>query len=184
MQRQRPASVLVIAILSFILGAFASCCNIGSVVYPFAEPGLDRAFDEGQNPEQPPAQVNLGKTWEEVTLWALSIVELLLVVLLIISGVGLLRVRPWARKLALVCAGLLVLENLAFLALSIRSWANATDDLPPELGPAGRLLGAWTVYALTVGYTLVWVAFGVTVVLVLLRPSVAAAFRSEPVSRP
>ena len=185
---RQPPAVLVIAILSLIGGGFGTCCGLASVSEPLVLPLTDWFIEAvllggGNDPEHEPPALTLGESWHAVFAYALAVLDLLLSVLMVLAGLALLGRRPWGRVLALVCAVLVILTSLVRIAEALYVWAFLADELsaamPAPLGRGLSVLGSLAVTEAVV-VSLLWVAYGVAVLVVLLRPSAAAAFRSPP----
>src|SRR5262249_57511566 len=167
----RPTAVLVIAILSIMGGSFGFCWNGVFSSAPFTVPALETAFDE-QDAQAQLVGPDFGRTWPEVVRWAVSIPFMVLSALSVVAGVGLLGMRPWARRLILVCACVLLFVTAADGALAFFEWANTKEQLTEDWGQTGWLLASPLILGLQIVYGLVQVAFAVVVLVILLKPSV------------
>jgi hypothetical protein len=186
MTHQRPPSILVLAVLSLIGGVLGSCCNILVVGQPLAQPVIDRAVAAADNKPPDPSQVkngiSLGETQPEVATWALAVLDLGLCLLIVVLGIGLLRMRPWARRLGLWCAALVILSSLAAVAIDI--WQQATkpaEEADTQAGPVWQAMEMiHNAPALSITVTVIvaaiWVAYGMALFLVLRKPACAEAF--------
>jgi hypothetical protein len=184
---QRPTSVFVLAILNLIWGGLAavgSLCFGGITVASPYLMGLSGP-PGGTPPRMPP--VFLGYV---VVTTALTFV---LSAVLVRTGLGLLRMRPWARtwclavawaNLAATAADLAVQETVLrphtqqYLA-DVRRWQGATPAPSPVAVQAGTdmgtVLGVVSNYAVSVFFVL----FSLVQLAILLRPSVRAAFARQ-----
>ena len=174
MRQNQPPSVLAIAILSLIAGLLGSCGNLAAVSWPFAEFFLENAFGEDAS-----SGIDFGKRWPELAQWALAVLSLVPSFLLIVAGVGLLRLRVWGRYLTLVCASIAIVISIASLALFYYDLTASHDDLAQEMGPEGAV--AITSASVIFGtlFDVLAIVYGIAALAVLLRPSNAAVFRKD-----
>ncbi len=179
--RQRLPGVFALAIVGLFAGSMAGCGSAVSVAWPFVEPVIDRVLDEE---EDTTATGFAGKTWMEIGEWGLSVLDLIVCVLLLVACIGLLRLRPWARKLGLACGVLVLVLSLKDFFLSCWNWSESifSGEDVAKLPTGWKLgLGVTDLFANMTGLFLaiVWLSFGVALILVLRRPAVAAAFYSR-----
>jgi hypothetical protein len=128
--KQRPASVLVLAILHLVgggLGLVGSLCTaVGQAMGP-------QAFAFGAaNPAQDMQKgllEHLAATpgYQAVT-WGSLAMSFVLDVLLLTAGVGLLSMKPWARSLSLVYAPLSILNRLFGIGWTVAIVLPATTE--------------------------------------------------------
>jgi hypothetical protein len=188
MTRYRPTAVLVLATLHLVgggLGLVMDVCG-GAVVVG----GSSFSPGAGQSP-QAKAQQELQKRLEQrlneempartAMTYASLAVSLLLDVLLLAGGVGLLSMQPWARTLSLVYAVLSILAKVFTLANLAFTWPVINQVIEqeaarnPNLGPITSMMPG--ILGLTAVFTLLLMIYPVVVLIILLRPRVAAAFR-------
>ena len=187
MQPQRPPAVLVIAILSMIGGVIGMVCHTYGSLSPWVESALSKAWEDSPDDDESPNNaddepaVSIGETWSKKAEWGLSVYDLLLSTLMMVVGLGLLAMREWARKLALICAALIIVSSVAGIAVTTYGWsqpadsADIDDDEPAGLDDFTRvtkILG----YIMDVSERILWLAYAVAVLVILLRPSTIAAF--------
>ncbi len=196
MVRQRPTSILILAILHLVAGGFGifgSCYSVvimatansasssATVVTPAPANPAGRP-----SPTAPPSASQIMKYYQEhipaykaFTFSALA-VDLVLDLMLLASGIGLLLMHPWARVLSLIYAPLSILFHVVSFAYQLIFVIPATHDLFAHMtgsGPMGTLLAAITDISLIVGFLVV--IYPIVVLILLLRPSAVAAFRDE-----
>jgi hypothetical protein len=189
MPHKRPLAVVVIAVLQLVFGVPA----LGD--YALSLAGLDKAV-ASLGPVNPPGRQRLTLLDVEKHLEdhvpsyaaaqrALNGGEIVVTLLMIGSGIGLLMFRPWGRSVAIGYAILSILATVSYLAWYLVAVSPAVLAFGREIaatgGPDAEATGAGipllyiggpVVMSLTVVYPLI-------VLLVLLRPSVRAAFRGE-----
>ena len=104
--------------------------------------------------------------------------------LLIVSGIGLLRVAPWARRLAItyaVLSAVLTVVNLVYEVM-VRSPAvlEALDQIQPSTAEEQSMLSmVRTISQIGPVFGCVTLIYPIVVLVVRTRPSVRAAFRDE-----
>jgi hypothetical protein len=194
MKRERPASVLVLAILQIVFGSLCFMLTTCGGVVQFA--GGNKMFKPppGQGAPKDDPEEKLEKLMEQKVpaYKAVQVAQLglgiLLSVALLVSGIGLLKLRPWARTLALVYAVVSILETIgsiiyeSLFTMPILKEFVAGERARPGLTPDEKMgydmmemIGNFAVFA-----PLIIVIFPIVVLIILLRPSVRAAFSDAP----
>jgi hypothetical protein len=202
MARKRPTVVLVIGILNIIFGALGFLCiGVGAITmvaasqFAKAVPGSDPLeLLERMNREIPGYSailaVNLG-------------CQLLLALVLLVSGIGLLYMKPWARWAGIFFSVAMILLSLASLVFTL-SVANPTLKRVQAQMETQRVRqqgepGAFAApapgprpeqqvqeMASTVGTivgTVISVGYALILLLILSGRSVSAAFAQQPPRR-
>jgi hypothetical protein len=187
--KQRPASVLVLAILHLVgggidlIGVLCSGAMQAAGGNPFGMQG-----GAGQDPT-----VRLQKAIEAIpgqqafTLGELAI-NLVLDVLLIAAGIGLLSMKPWARILSLVYAPLAILNRLGTFAYTLLVLIPAFDTiLVQELGrdrqianalqAASSIMRTFMLIGAIVGF--LFIIYPIVVLIILNLRHVKAAFSGK-----
>ena len=193
MAPERPASVLVIGILNIIFGAW------GLIAYIMT--GVSIAMMVAMN-NTPPSVFNptagmLDYLEKEVPgfmaiLIGSSIGATVLMILLVLSGVGLVRMRGWGRGLAIGVAAFHVLWQIAGAAVAIlvtnpamAKWSKHSLEemqkqnptLAPQLSMQMELQSNSGLNNISpIVLALVTVCYATVILVVLLRPRVARAF--------
>jgi hypothetical protein len=189
MARYRPTAVLVLAILHFVgggLGLVADLFAVGMQVVAANQAGA------APGPNQPVTPQNFGAGlnrhveenvpyYHALTFGQLAL-GLVLDLLLLVGGVGLLGMRPYGRNVSLVYAVLSILNRLFALVYGFAVVLPVTNEYldkvaqqNPGMSAAvtgGRVGG---VIGLLVGS--VFILYPIAVLIILLQPRVAAAFR-------
>lgn len=194
MKSNRPTSVLTLAILHLVFGGLGlictMCAGLGSMGNPFG--GL------GQQQGQQKMQAEMEKQMDEKLPAANAVqyggmaIDAVLSFMLIAGGIGLLKMASWARTLSLVYAALSLLHKLFGAIYSIAFMIPLMTEIKPLLIEEMRtdpqvtpqmaeslatLVGMTGYFSLAV--VVVTMLYPTIVLIIMLRPSVAAAFRGE-----
>jgi hypothetical protein len=179
--------VLVIAIFHFI---FAACGGIGNLAQlAGGSAGLSKMFTAG-DPKQAKVQDDIQAaiqnsfpaypTYEK----AEAAFGLLLAALLLVAGIGLLSMQPWARVLSLLWAGLQIINVVVGLIIAVAYIMPATNaamkSIPGVTADQAQVISAATSVGIFVGGC-VGLIYPIAVLIVMLLPGVAAAFRAPDV---
>lgn len=183
MKAKVPGVVVAVAVLNFVfggLGLLGFFCGGGALLW------MASASPFGGDP----VSQALALTWQAlrqvpgyvpVAIGQL-VVGLVLAVLVIVAGVGLLHLRGWARVLTLVYAVFTILLQIGGVVYTLAVVNPALDRvLPPMLHRDGAF-GPGSNNLLPIVGALLSVGHGVFVLIALLLPSTAAAFR-DPYGR-
>ncbi len=193
MPRYRPTPVFVIAILHLVgggLGLIFSLCGcaglfMGSALSSMSLPTVPAR--PGQTaPPPPPGPNEIMKFYNEnvpgyqaFTIGAI-VVSLLLDGMLLAAGIGLLNMRPWARGLSLVYAPISIVNRVFAFIYQLVFVTPATEKLyaqNPVLAGMSSFMTITTGVGLVVN--LLFIIYPITVLVILLMPSTAAAFRVQ-----
>lgn len=194
MRRQRTTPILVIAILHLVgggLGLLLSLCTVGGLVMTSTlgsiTPPPSFPTRPGQPaPPMPPTADQIMKQMNDqipgyraFTVGSLAS-SFLLDFMLLTAGIGLLSVQPWARWLSLVYAPLSILNRLGSFLYSLIWVLPATKALyANNPGLAGFSSFATITSGISLFFSLTLIAYPIAVLIILLMPSTAAAFRGE-----
>ncbi len=189
MRKERPASVLTLAILHLIGGGlgllWSICLGIDQIIMASVASGGG-----------PPMKQDLGirtmlHLQQQVpSFQPVNIVDVLvrfvLGTLLLVGGIGLLKMQPWARYVSLGYAGLSIFEKITmclYRALVVWPVANkfiAAEALrDPTVRTSGELTGVRLGLGLQIAFV-VLVVYPVVVAIILLLPGVSKAFTASP----
>jgi hypothetical protein len=193
-QRKPPNAVLGVAIFQIAFGAIA----LLSAPYALLQAGGGGMFFFSGFPgaeEQRQFQDDLNKTLEELPYYRpmqYGGIALGLVVgaAMIVSAIGLLKMRAWARRLTIGYACYSMLNTIGGFIYTLLYVLPAMDafveterqkpNLPPGLAPVlGIMSPLMTVIAFA---TLLFLAYPIVLLVVLFRPHVREAFR--PTEKP
>jgi hypothetical protein len=201
MRPYRPSSVLVLAVFHFILGGLGILQSFVAIGVTLLASTMNKApaaaagpLAGGQAPISAAAQYQYLDAhlpyWKEADI-GFGVLYLVISVLMIAAGAGLVLMKPWGRLLSLVYGVSSILTQtvrmiylfaiflpvmLAFYDTMLRSGAGGG---PPPGVVAGMKFGV--VIGMCVAF--LGYIYPILVLILLLRPSVAAAFRGEPTGR-
>ena len=193
-RRELPTAVLVLAIFHFLVGGYGLLCGLcgGLMVLTNPNPAALFAFGNPQLAQQQQAQqeaiqrvlnerVPHLKVYQAETV----VVGLALSGALIAAGLGLLSLRGWGRTLSLAYAVLSILQTLSAALYSFVYVAPANEEafrqMPapnPQTAHMMQNMAQMTVFFMVLS-VLIQLAYPVTVLIIMLLPSVRAAFRGE-----
>jgi hypothetical protein len=191
MPQKKPTAVVVIAILQLLFGVLSLCGPILQLS------GAQKAISSATQVQPPPGQPNfnqaeLEKRMEEkvpsykAMATGDAVTGLVLALMMIGSGVGLLQLQSWGRRLAMVYAVLSILTHLVGLILAFAVVLPAMSDFFKEFAAeaggkdaammAQVMQGAVVIAMIFSGLVIV---YPIIVIIVMLLPSVRAAFGGE-----
>jgi hypothetical protein len=195
MRRQPTNAILVIAILHLVGGGLdlaGSLCGCGGLILTNSIGSLMPApptlpARSGQPP--PPPLPNFNDMMKSMNdqipgYLAFTIVSLalsfLLDIMLLSGGVGLLKMQPWARWLSLVYAPISILVRIGTAVYQLIWVLPATQAMFAKSMAAPAFSSFMTVSSgIGVFVNLLFCTYPIAVIIVLLLPSTAAAFRGE-----
>src|SRR5690606_31733906 len=114
----RPASVTVLAIIGIILGALGSICTPFSILPYMIDFGVD----------DPAFRVMRSNSALSTYIIASTVLHCLVAITLLISGIGSLTLKPWARLGMLLYAWVSLILNVLGTILTIAWIAPAMAD--------------------------------------------------------
>jgi hypothetical protein len=187
MQRRRPTSVLVIAIFQLVFGGLGMVCGACALVgaaagdgQQFQMPGapkdpdqekLEKLIQQVEDKDVPGKKAfDIG---DQVVNWVLAIA-------LIASGIGLLKMQSWARALAIIYAIVSVLEKIVGLIYTFAFINPALREALQQMPAEDRTkVEPFVTLGIVGGPVILFVMmiYPVIVLIVMLLPSVARAFR-------
>lgn len=193
MPSQRPRSVLILGVLHLLIGGLGLLCGLGGA--GVLAVGGERKVAEWFKAQLPADQqddfefsVRFDEGVEGVLPWykafstGVMVIGLLTSVVLLVAGVGLLRMAGWGRSasflyvilsLSIQTAGLV---TDAFAVIPAKNqWLDA--ELQRDADQKDRVDGSRPNMAEEIGGDLVFMIYPLVVLFVMLRPSVTAAFR-------
>jgi len=189
MDRQRPTTVLVMAIFNIMFGALCSLCNLVGA----AEPIVDQANRVPRVPGSPPPNRASEAMYDYVPgIFAVKVglgcSNLVLNLLLIVSGIGLLLMKPWGRWLGIGASATIIVIALLYALYVVVIGIPGLERWRTELAahPAGTRYPGGVIIGGVMGGALLACGmlsiYPVVSLMVLLLPSVAAAFNAPPES--
>jgi hypothetical protein len=190
MPRRRPTAVLLIAVLHFVFGGLGLLCTVcaGVMELTGTQQALANAGTPGQK-HQAELQARRKEVSEQVheeripLYRAYSVTNrvfnTLFCVLLIASGAGLLRMQSWGRWLSVVYGVLSILANLAVFVYTIAFFMPADQEVFRRMPPQNDTEHMAYNIAMVVAPAgpCAMMVYPVAVLIVMLLPSVGAAFR-------
>lgn len=136
---QRPVVATVFGILNLVFGILGVCGNIAGI-------GMFAVFSSNLIDAKMKSQMNLQQFDDPIyfgILMAQMVLNFILSIVIIISGIGLLKFKPWGRKLAnfyavayliLIVVGTAV--NVIFTVIPAMNEANNPGAAPEKVGAA------------------------------------------------
>lgn len=206
-QQKRPAPVTVIGYLNIIFGILwilgFLCGGLGllMLVAIFNSTAID-AEPEGKWSKEM-LQTLINSHIEHIPyITEVTVAEVLflfaMTLLLLIAGIGLLRMKSWARKACIFYGVVTLLVYLALLGYNIAvvspnmgavkddltDWlANNPNPKGQTINPLGDSSAGANIISTSVG-TCLWSIYPIIVLILMLLPSVAAAFHPRPEEPP
>ncbi len=187
MPRERPLVVLVLAVLNFVLGALVLLWALPRVLL-----GIFLLFVFPLLPAPMAGGVQLLESFEAmravpgyiVYVVVCNSLDALMAVVLIVSGFGLLRLRPWGRRAALAFAvyaiPAVIASNAYFYTVFRPAMAAWVEDFRQRMPPGTPVMDPGTPSVLRAVFPCIVIAYAVALLVVLFLPRIAAAFRPDP----
>jgi hypothetical protein len=203
MAKYRPTGVLVIAILHLIGGGLGLLFALFSLV--MLALGANQMFGTPPPPPPPPPNATpqqkeqferLMKFQKDMTdlgknppggpayQYGVGVADLLLSAMMVAAGIGLIVMQPWARTLSIVYAALSILKHLGDLVYAFGFLLPAFNAVLATAPKDDPFLGTFSTFmslGLMVGtiITFLFIIYPIIVLIIMLKPSTAAAFRGE-----
>src|SRR5262245_19254003 len=190
MPRQRPTSVLVIAILQFIFGGLGICGGLYQLsgAADMLQNAVAPQAGQQQGPVSGDIQAFMEKKVPNYAIYAKAeaALGLLLSIIMIAGGVGLVRVEAWGRLLTIVYAFVSIVLKIAGLAYGIAFIFPIMSEFTEELKrqpnlPPGTAEGAQIGLMIGIVFAFGTIVYPIIVLIIMFRPNVVAAFRGEMV---
>ena len=175
-------AVLVMGILNTVFGSLwfltGICAGLNFLLLPLAT-----SMTKGQ--VNPLADMNKIPGYLAFEIGT-TVCDLLFAILLILSGIGMFSVKPWARSLALVVGALLILReiggvlfhvlylNPAIAAMTKKQFQDL--NVPPAFNVFSN--AAW-LHAAAIAKSFLPAAYAATLLVIMLLPAVRAAFHAS-----
>ena len=193
MVRQRPTTILVVAILHIVggsIGMFGSCYTVVTLGVAQASPAAPPTPTTQRGPTAPPTTSELLKYCETHApgYWAYQIGALVasfvLDIMLLAAGIGLLKMLPWARTLSIVYAPLSILFHIVSFVYQMIFLVPAMSEAYNQYPAFASLSSIMTIALyLGLGASLLVTIYPIVVLVIMLKRLTAAAFRGERVSQ-
>jgi hypothetical protein len=188
--RQIPAAVTVIAVLQFVfggLGLLGDVCSAGILITGGGN--MFTGFAGPQTPQQRQLQDEMQKAMEsgpghKVIQYGQFALDLLISFIMIIGGIGLLKLRPWGRQLSIIY-GLLsiavkifgIVYALAFTMPAVNEFLRLHQPSNQEEQMVLAFMKTFSIFPPFIG--LLFMIYPIVVLVIMFRPAIAAAFRGE-----
>jgi uncharacterized protein involved in cysteine biosynthesis len=184
MPRRRPTAVTVIAILHLVFGGLGLLCGICSGILDLAPTQTQAGSSSPQASQQARKEITEQVLSQRVPLYRAYTIGnrvsgLLTSVLLVAAGIGLLQMQSWARWLSVVYAVLSLLVNLVGFVYTVAFFTPAYAEVFRQLPPQNDQERMASDIARVTGPAIpcLVMIYPVAVLIVMLLPSVGAAFR-------
>jgi hypothetical protein len=193
MRRSAPTIVTVVAIMQIFFGATGLIRHLFSGVWELA--GGVRAFTPaGAQAAAPPdveARIRARVPHYEAVVYAGLAVGLVSGAVCIVSGIGLLRLRPWARWLTIGYACYFIISELAGFIYALTVLQPLVNEIVAEqaLKPNVPVQGAMAfsiamkITSIAPYLSLVLLPYPIVLLAVMFLPGVREAFRSRASAR-
>jgi hypothetical protein len=193
MNRTRPTVVLVFAVLNIVFGSLAllivSCGAVFQLIVNrlavsgAATSGALKDLVESSQKVQEAMQLEV-PGYTLITRVGL-VMAFALTIAMIVGGIGLLRMKPWGRRLTIVWAGTLVLYQIAQtiyqVALVLPVQLRLQQEIMAKQAGQGPDLsvGSSFVVVFAILFALLLISYAVSFLVVMLLPTVSAAFAGK-----
>ncbi|MCS6852150.1 MAG: hypothetical protein NZ700_13390 [Gemmataceae bacterium] len=195
MERKRPGVVVVMAILNLVfgvLGLIGGICGGGLIVLILGGFSAMAKEMDPQERAELTELISLFDQWSPLLLGQITL-GLVLSVVLLVAGIGLLMMRPWGRWLSIFYAVAAIGLSVVGLVVTLTIVNPAVEKLQAEMmRREGRLeqhkgfAGVQRVTNIMSAVTgsLCSMVYAVVLLVVMLLPSVSAAFAPDAEERP
>jgi hypothetical protein len=192
-EKKPPTSIKLVAVLQILFGALGLVSAVTNLVSLAA--GLQPGGFMSASANDPVAQAQkdfydgLARLPEKLpggmaVQYGLVGTEALLSGMMLASGIGLLKLRPWARILAIIYALTSLLHKVCLPVYFVLYYIPAMNQFADELGAKGTehqvfaFAARITAYAQAFGPVLLAI-YPLAVLFFMLKPSTRAAFRES-----
>ncbi len=186
----RPTAITVIAVLQFVFGGIGLLSFCGDVIQAVAGNKLfTPSFGGPQTQQQQELQQSLQRFIEEILVGPKAIKigsNLTLSLVMIISGIGLLKMQSWGRMLSILYTLLSILEKVFMAGYTVVVSIPAAQEFVKPIaarGQEGQAM-ALTMQIMVFGMVVISVlsmTYPIIVLIIMFRPKIVAAFRGEAV---
>lgn len=191
MSEYRPTSIIVIGLLNLAIGCFGVAWNGAGAISLFAGKELAREhFTSAELAEMKSQQHGLSRDvphWPVYSLVVMQLVPWMLTLCLFVSGVGLLRCRPGARRLSLLYAVVSILHKIGMAVYTYVFLLPVykTPIAVQELTKPHLVLGAdVAANIMSIVAPLLLMTYPLLVLIVMYRRPVVAALTTRPSPAP
>jgi hypothetical protein len=188
---------MVIAILHFVFGGLGLLMTVcGGVGQMAGGNAMMAGGGGGQATKQQKVAEDFQKAMQADSPAAQAVsygelgFDVMLSLLMIISGVGLLRMQPWGRILSILYAILsiafkvfVIVYTMAFVIPTLNTFVSGYPDKDAQVTAMLQVMQVMMIILLVV-VPVVTMIYPIIVLVIMLRPRIAAAFRGEAVGPP
>jgi hypothetical protein len=192
MQRYRPSSVFVLGILQLVFGILTllgSVCGGGLQLA-----GGSKLFAPPPGAQAPPdteAMIRARLPYYGAIQYAGLGLGVVVGTVMVVSGLGLINMRPWARGLTIGYACYNIVSGIIGFIFNLTVYLPVMRDVfaelraDPKFPPqaAGILSMTETFTSAVMYFSLAFLAYPVVLLVFMFAPHVRAAFRGEPERR-
>jgi hypothetical protein len=180
MTKKRPVGVTVFAILNLVFGGLGLTCNLCNIVFTPVLQHMQAQQGGGNETREMEKHLAAKVPGFKVIAWVQVGLSLLLSSILVIAGIGLLRMNPASRWLC-VCYSVMeflvqiaaTIYTIGYVSPAVDEWAKTRNDqLPP--GFMSMIIIGGTVFAAFLG-----VAYAAALLIYVLLPATAKAFAAN-----
>jgi len=189
--RERPLPILPIAVLHFVFGGFGLLCGIcgGVMLLSGGQTWMAQTSGGYNSPKVKRMQDDIQKTMDDVPASHAAQIgsftaDLAISITMIVSGIGLLQLRPWGRLLSIVYAvASIVLKifgaiyAMAFTIPALYGYLDTHPATVPEEQFAFTMMRMVTIAPPVV--QVLSMIYPIIVLIIMFRPSVVEAFRAD-----
>jgi hypothetical protein len=188
--RERPLSIMPIAVLHFVFGGLGILCGICSGIqlagggqnWMTPTPNGPQAAEMKQMQDEMQKAMESGAGSKAVQIGTV-ILDLAISIIMIVSGIGLLQLRPWGRSLSILYAilsiALKIFEAVYAFAVTgpiINEFINTHTASGPEQEFMFTVMRMVAIIPPLI--QLVCMLYPIIVLIIMFRPAVTAAFRN------
>ena len=175
---KRPASFTVFAVLCIVIASLGLLCDVVGLA--------GQAFSEaiaGMQPKNQPGQINQAEMQRELKdrvpgymayQWGNLGLSFLLHLLLLATGIGLLRMQPWSRQGCIAYGLITILMQVGVMVYTIAFLTPVLDDIIERQFRAQNTpitVPGWALNLGVIAGALFGMIFAVIVLIFALRPS-------------
>jgi hypothetical protein len=180
MLRKRPASFTVFAVLCIVFGSLGLLCDVIGLAGQAASQALTDMQPKGK-----PGQINQAELQKELQeklpayqayQWGTMTLSLVLHLLLLVTGIGLLKMQPWSRFACIAYSFLTILIQLGVLIYTLAFITPVMDDVLNRMFKEQNTpitVPAWALNLGAIFGSLLGMTFAIILLIFALRPAMA-----------
>jgi hypothetical protein len=177
MPGKRPASFTVFAVLCIVFASLGLLCNIGGLASAKALESLQSEADRAKAKAMEKEMLERIPGYQ-TQQWANLVVAVVMELLLLATGIGLLKMLPWSRLACITYGVLTILIQLALMIYTIAFISPVLEDVINrqlrEQNPQAQVsVPGWLLNSGVIFISLVAMAFATTLLIFALRPKMA-----------